>query len=88
MKTQTLLFVSIAIFFAVSVSNSFARPVKSSTNVNMSVEAEEALDIEEWMVDESFWGIEKEASIDVGETSEGSMEIESWMYDNEYWGMS
>ncbi len=88
MKTHTLLFVSIAIFFAVSVSNSFARPVKGSTAANMSVEAEEALSIEEWMVDDSFWGIEKKASFVVEEEPESAMEIEAWMYDNEYWGLS
>jgi hypothetical protein len=41
-----------------------------------------SLSIEEWMVDDSFWGIEKKASFVAGEEPESTMEIEAWMYDN------
>lgn len=88
MKTHTLLFVSIAIFFAVSVSNSFARPVNGSNVANSSVEVEEELILEEWMADDHFWGIEKESARVIDEEAESEMEIESWMYDDEYWGLS
>ena len=88
MKTHTLLFVSIALFFAVSLSNSLTRTAQGSNAVNMSAEAEEALTIEGWMVSESFWGIEKNTSFVFEEEPEATLEIEKWMYDNEYWGLS
>ncbi|HKK82378.1 MAG TPA: hypothetical protein VJ909_09020 [Prolixibacteraceae bacterium] len=88
MKTHTLLFVSIAIFFAVSVSNSFTRQANANTVAISSSETGDDLTLEEWMVDEQFWGIEKEASFVVEEEPESAMEIEDWMYDNEYWGLS
>ncbi|MDA3817563.1 MAG: hypothetical protein PF486_09315 [Prolixibacteraceae bacterium] len=88
MKTHTLLFVSIAIFFAVTMANSFTRPANANIVNNPSVEQAEELVLEKWMVDDHFWGIEKETSRVIDEEPEREMEIESWMYDDEYWGLS
>ncbi len=88
MKTHTLLFVSFAIFFAVSVSNSFALSSGKSTDDISSVSTSEALLVEDWMIDENYWGIEKESLQDGNEEPERGMVIESWMYNDEFWGLS
>jgi hypothetical protein len=91
MKTNILYTTATALFLSF-----FLISANLPTETKMEVEttnAEENLEIEEWMISDTYWGVEdaaKEESIIEDEDSveiedEDSVEIEGWMLDDEYW---
>ncbi|MBN1768890.1 MAG: hypothetical protein JXR50_07485 [Prolixibacteraceae bacterium] len=87
MKTHTLFIVSLAVMLAVFAVSLVNKPAKAEIISVIIVEPETEMMIEDWMLDEKFWGFEEKAIV-VKEEPEGSLEIESWMYDDEYWGLN
>ena len=57
--------------------------IKARTNYSLpEQEVEPALEIENWMIDESFWNRELKY---IPLATEKELVIEEWMYDNDYW---
>lgn len=87
MKTHTLFIVSLAVMLAVFVVSLVHKPAKAEMTSVVITNTETEMIIEDWMLDEQFWGFEEKA-IEVEEEPGSSLEVESWMYDDEYWGLN
>lgn len=63
------------------------------TNTQMeteSINTEESLEIEEWMISDNYWGVEdttQEKEVSVAEEKEEPLEVENWMVNEAYWGL-
>ena len=95
MKTQTILSISLALLMSAFLLNGFAteKPVGSAV-VNASLfyqadmeSSDEALELEDWMTDDSYWKMNaEEMKVDqeaIG--TEGHLAIEDWMTDDNLW---
>ena len=78
MKTQMNKFVFMLAIAVIALTGINA---KASSRVVIT-EVEPAMEIENWMVDETFWN--KEMS-NIEPASEKELAIEGWMIDEKYW---
>lgn len=95
MKTQTILSISLALLMNAFILNGFAtekKPHGEAIHLNLIYQAdmessEEALELEDWMTDDSCWEINAEETklINEDQESEEHLAIESWMTDDNLW---
>jgi len=94
MKTQIFKIVLLAAllpFFSTVNAHSVKYDSKTVTAITSEVnnaELNEELEIENWMVNDTIWKIEEEATQNNDEvTSKSDLEIENWMTDDSLWKM-
>jgi len=69
-------------FFAVVLMTALTgMKVKAGSSL-LKTEKEPELELESWMIDESFWS---KATVDVVEAADPELGIEAWMTDDNYW---
>jgi hypothetical protein len=88
MKTN-LLYTTAATLFLVFFLTSALLPTETNVETE-SVNTEESLEIEEWMISDTYWGVEEktqEKEVSVKEEKEEPLEVENWMVNEEYWGL-
>lgn len=84
---------SIALFFGVfsilavdAYAKELKRLANDATVSSLEIEeAEPALEIEEWMVDDTLWGASMEQTNELIDDIEPAMEIENWMTNDSLW---
>lgn len=83
MKTRVRTLIGIVALGIVGITNIHATvDNKRVTNAEVVIENEKSLDIESWMIEESFWT--SEIKVNALE-SEEALAVESWMTDENYW---
>ena len=73
----------LAILIMVGNTNAKAAEVKTLTPT-----AKTTFEIENWMVDESFWNVETSIKFEIIEETETDLELEYWMTSEETWNLT
>ncbi|MDX9883584.1 MAG: hypothetical protein RBS73_16105 [Prolixibacteraceae bacterium] len=86
MKKAIILSAIILLIALSGLENKSIASNKSSFKYAVLVqEKDPLLDIEKWMIDESFWKSPEKWSVQIVEDKENELKLENWMVQGKYW---